>query len=59
MPLIYYCADEGTSFNWEDILSENLTTTISAVKQAQLRDVPEFPHVLVPLGHHVHSSQVP
>jgi hypothetical protein len=32
MPLIYYCAHEGTSFNWDDILSESLRRVISSVK---------------------------
>jgi hypothetical protein len=36
MALIYYHADEGLSFNWDDILSENLTMAIYAVKRAQL-----------------------
>jgi hypothetical protein len=35
MPLIYYYADEGASFNWEDIMSENLMVAISGVKEAQ------------------------
>jgi hypothetical protein len=35
MPLIYFCADVGTSFNWADILSENLKNAISAVTQAK------------------------
>jgi hypothetical protein len=35
IPLIYFCADVGASFNWADILSENLKDVISTVTQAQ------------------------
>jgi hypothetical protein len=40
MPLIYYCADEGLSFNWDDILSTNLTEAITAVVEAQPQNFP-------------------
>jgi hypothetical protein len=42
IPIIYYCMDEGTSFNWDEILYDNLTTTISSMKQAQPRNFPSF-----------------
>jgi hypothetical protein len=42
MPLIYFCADVGVSFNWEDILSENITVSISTVTQAQPGTFPSF-----------------
>jgi hypothetical protein len=35
MPLIHYCADEGSSFNWDDILSTNLAEAITSVVEAQ------------------------
>jgi hypothetical protein len=35
MPLIYFCADVGTSFNWANILSKNLMAVISTINQAQ------------------------
>jgi hypothetical protein len=34
MPLIYFCADVGASFNWAYILYENLKYDISIVTQA-------------------------
>jgi hypothetical protein len=42
MPLIYFCADVGASFNWADILSENLKDVISTVTQAQPGSFPSF-----------------
>jgi hypothetical protein len=42
MPLIYYCADEGFSFNWDDIVSTNLMVTITVVVEAQLGTFPSF-----------------
>jgi hypothetical protein len=42
MPLIYLCADVGVSFNWADILSENLNIAIFAVMQAQPGTFPNF-----------------
>jgi hypothetical protein len=42
MPLIYYCMDEGLSFNWDDILSSNLTEAITAVVEAQPGTFPSF-----------------
>jgi hypothetical protein len=42
MPLIYFCANVGTSFNWADILSENLKNVISYVTQAQPGSFPNF-----------------
>jgi hypothetical protein len=42
MSLIYYCVDEGLSFNWDDILSANLTVAITAVVEAQLGTFPSF-----------------
>jgi hypothetical protein len=35
MPLIYYCIDKGASFNWDNILSTNLTEAITAVVKSQ------------------------
>jgi hypothetical protein len=32
IPLIYYCAEEGVSFNWDDMLSKYLTMAIFVVK---------------------------
>jgi hypothetical protein len=34
MPLIYYCADEGFSFNWDDILSAKLKNAITTVAES-------------------------
>jgi hypothetical protein len=42
MSLIYYCADEELSFNWDDILSTNLTVDITAVVGAQPGSFPSF-----------------
>jgi hypothetical protein len=42
MPLIYFCADVGASFNWADILSENIKDVISTVTQAQPGSFPSF-----------------
>jgi hypothetical protein len=42
MPLIYYYADKGISFNWDYILSENMIVTIFAVKGAQPGTFPIF-----------------
>jgi hypothetical protein len=42
MPLIYFYAYVGVSFNWKDILSENIKAAISAVTQEQPRKFPSF-----------------
>jgi hypothetical protein len=42
MPLIYFCANVGASFNWADILSKNLKNAISAITQAQPGNFPSF-----------------
>jgi hypothetical protein len=42
MPLIYLCADVGVSFNWENILSKNLTASISTVTQEKPKTFPSF-----------------
>lgn len=42
MPLICFYADMGVSFNWADILSENLIVAISTVIQAQPGTFPSF-----------------
>jgi hypothetical protein len=42
IPLIYFYAYLGTSFNWADILSRNLTTAISIGKQSQPGTFPNF-----------------
>jgi hypothetical protein len=42
MLLIYYYIDEGLSFNWDDILLANLTSTITTVVGAQLGTFPSF-----------------
>jgi hypothetical protein len=34
MPLIYYYEEEGSSFNWDDILSTNLTKSIAIIKES-------------------------
>jgi hypothetical protein len=35
MTSIYYCADEGLTFNWDDILSTSLIESIIAVKETR------------------------
>jgi hypothetical protein len=35
MPLIYYYANEGSTFKWEDILSVNMEKSITVVKEAE------------------------
>jgi hypothetical protein len=42
MPLIYYCADKGLSFNWDDILSTNLTVALTTVTEAHPGTFPSF-----------------
>lgn len=42
IPLIYYCADEGFSFNWYDIVSTNLMVALTVVVEAQLETFPSF-----------------
>jgi hypothetical protein len=42
MPLIYYCVDEGSSFNWVDILSTTLTESITVVKETSPGQFPSF-----------------
>jgi len=42
MHLIHYCVDEGSSFNWDDILSTNLIDSIAAVKGDEPRTFPYF-----------------
>jgi len=42
MPLIYFYADVGVPFNWENMLSENLKASISVVTQAQPGTFPSF-----------------
>jgi hypothetical protein len=42
IPLIYFCTDVGISFNWVDILSKNITSSISTVAQAKPGTFPSF-----------------
>ena len=42
MILTYYCTNEGISFNWDDILFENITVIIFVVNGAQLATFPIF-----------------
>jgi hypothetical protein len=42
MSLIYYCVDEGSTFDWVDLLSTTLTESITAVKEARPRTFPYF-----------------
>jgi hypothetical protein len=42
IPLIYYCANEGTKFNWADILSNNIAEAIAFVKNTEANTFPSF-----------------
>jgi len=42
MPFIYYYADKGASFKWDDILSANLIEAITTVVKYQPRTFPSF-----------------
>jgi hypothetical protein len=42
MPLIYYCTDKGSLFNWDDILSTNLIEAITTVVKSQPGTFPSF-----------------
>jgi hypothetical protein len=39
---MYYYMDEGSSFNWVDILSVDLTECIVTIKEVELRTFPFF-----------------
>jgi hypothetical protein len=40
--LIYYYVDEGSSFNWDDILSTSLAESITVVKETEPGKFPSF-----------------
>jgi hypothetical protein len=42
MPLIHYCANEGSSFNWDDILSANLAEAITTVTEITTKTFQNF-----------------
>jgi hypothetical protein len=42
IPLIYYCANEGSMFNWVDILSIILVESITVVKETKPEKFPSF-----------------
>jgi hypothetical protein len=42
MPLIYQCTYKGLSFNWDDILSTNLTKVITIIIEAHPKTFPSF-----------------
>jgi hypothetical protein len=43
MPLIYYCAYEGYTFDWDDLLSTTLTESITIVKESR----PKHFHIFI------------
>jgi hypothetical protein len=42
IPLIYYCADEGLSFNWDVILLENMRVALTMHVESRTDSFPIF-----------------